>query len=208
MIVTRHPTKTLFARGTKAFTLVEMLVVVAIIAALLALSVASVRSQRSRILGNTGEMVVDLLEEARQLAIQWNTRTMVALVTSTSSPSRNQQLLTILSYSPDTTTNHGWSMTGKWHVVPDGIEVAPEPEIEYPDYGEPFFQPNTLGVSIERENIGTKFSMGTFLPNGCPESVEGRSKIIFVQEKNAPTRQNYYQIIINPTTGIPIVKRP
>lgn len=102
-----------------AFTLIEILIVVAVMSLLLALTVPMTSSMLSASrLTNGGNMVTGLTASARQTAMSKNTMTALVLLAHQGT-SEDGRAFTILEYTPE----NGWVQGLPWEVLPDGVVV-------------------------------------------------------------------------------------
>lgn len=178
------------------FSLLELLVVIAvlgILAAMTSLAISSL-SQGTK-LTTAGNLAVDLINNARQVARTRNTMTMVAMVSSGADTGR---ALAILAFSATNGTNGSWSQIDKWRTLPEGIII---------ETNNNFFQPPPASaVPISRAGAVTDCASAVFLPDGRPLSTSSVPLVLFV--KSATLTNNYYKIIVNQATGIPTIRRP
>ena len=110
-----------FRTVSPAFSLIELLVVIAIIAVLVTMTILSVGNVgQGRKLTTAGNLTVDLINHARQLAKAKNTLTMLAMLESGADSGR---ALTTLAFSATNGTNGTWSQVDKWRLLPEGIII-------------------------------------------------------------------------------------
>lgn len=182
------------------FSLLELLAVIAvlgILAAMTSLAISSL-SQGTK-LTTAGNLAVDLINNARQVARARNTMTMVAMVSSGADAGR---ALALLSFSATNGTNGSWSQIDKWRTLPEGIVI---------DQTNNFFQPPPASVGpVSRGGTSIACTGAVFLPDGRPLSTSSIPLVLFLKSANTSSSQtnNYYKIIVNQATGIPTIRRP
>ncbi len=183
-----------------AFSLLELLTVIAIIgilAVMTALAVSNVGEGQKLTTG--GNMAVDLINNARQVARARNTKTMVIMTTSGGDAGR---FLTSMVYDP---VSGVWSQLDKWQQLPEGIVINQTNSSS-------FLLPITSQAVIPKRLNVTVSGAGTeFLPDGRPYNATNNLVIELESTKErlkSSGRVNFYKIIVNQATGIPIVRRP
>ena len=103
----------LSARGSRSFTLVELLVVIGVMGIMAAIGTpALLKSYKASSLTQAGNRIVDMAMLARQTAISQNAMTAMLLVTGTNMPSQ-YQAMTLIQLS---STN--WSQISSWIFLP------------------------------------------------------------------------------------------
>ncbi len=184
----------------EAFSLLELLVVIAvlgILAAMTSLAISSLSQSTKLTIG--GNLAVDLINNARQVARTRNTMTMVAMVSSGADTGR---ALAILVFSATNGTNGSWLQIDKWRTLPEGITI---------ETNNNFFQPPPASaVPISRAGAATDCVSAVFLPDGRPLSASSVPLVLIVKSAGpeASRTNNYYKIIMNQATGIPAIRRP
>jgi prepilin-type N-terminal cleavage/methylation domain-containing protein len=188
----------------QGFSLVELLLVVAVIAVLLSMVLFAAGSLGTgRKLTTAGNLAVDLINHARQVAKARNTLTLLAVLESGDEAGR---VLGTMVFSSAGGTTGTWTMLDSWRTLPDGIQV---------DLGS---STNFLGAvpsnvsPITRGGQSVDCSALVFLPDGRPVSSSTSPLVLFLKPETssgpAPSLPNYYKIIVNPATGIPFIRRP
>lgn len=182
----------------RGFTLVEVLVVIFIIGALFGLTMLAVNSLGpSARLTSAGNQVVDVINHARQVAMAQNSLTMVAVIENGAEEGR---ALATLIYSPE---QSAWTQIDRWATLPEGMMIDITESKE-------FFN-KSLDPSIQLQKSGQTMQCltSTLLPNGRPRYATSNAQVVLVKLKGTSKPfSNYYKIIVNQATGIPLVQRP
>lgn len=183
----------------KAFSLVELLVVVAAMGVLLALTGLAVSSLgSSQKLTTAGNATVDLINQARQAARTYNTLTMLAMVKEGDEANR---AFSLLAFSSTNGTNGIWRPLERWKALPDGIVVNQEASTNF------FRIPPATAIPIDRAGQTVECLAAVFLPDGRTWTSSSQPQVILLNAANGPTN-NFYKIIVNPATGVPMIRRP
>ena len=192
-----------FRTVSPAFSLIELLVVIAIIAVLVTMTILSVGNVgQGRKLTTAGNLTVDLINQARQFAKARNTLTMLAMLESGADSGR---ALTTLAFSANG-TNGTWSQVDKWRLLPEGIIIDQASSTN-------FFGPvPAAALPITRMGQTVSCSAMVFLPDGRALTSSSAPQVLYLKAVTstnpAPSLPNYYKIIVNQATGIPIIRRP
>ena len=159
-----------FSNRARAFTLVEMIAVMAIIVIMLALTLPAVTSlTRAMSLTSGGDMVTNLIALARQTATSKNTVAALVLLGAQGTADADYRAFTVLHYSLD---QQAWVQDTAWESLPTGIIVdfsdatnctflvnSPAP---FPDLGSGQTNPP---VTYLHNNV-TSFAARIFGPDG------------------------------------------
>lgn len=184
-----------------AFTLVELLVVIAIITILMVLIVPGVGSSRALRLTTAGNRVVDLVNQARQIARAKNTATALILITNSGDTGVDNRLFALLQLQAD---SNSWKLASRWELLPDGIVVdentsknfaaspAPSPALPSLQRG-----PKSYPLTAYRYQIF--LASGRLLQTSAPPVLALRATF--------GDLGNSYRVILNPSTGTPIIDR-
>ncbi len=211
---TRDQTSPVFLHGRQgAFTLLELLAVMAIVLILLSLTVLTIGSVgQGRKLTQAGNLTVDLINNARQIAKAKNTMTVLAVINQGVDSGR---VLTTLMYTATTGTNGSWARVDQWHPLPDGILIqATNPADSLGNIPPPLFTstPALDSVPLALVRSGTAkmtVSSAIFLPDGRPLNPISAPQVVTLKGSTAAaSNANFYKIIVNQVTGIPLVRRP
>lgn len=194
----------LSSTNAPAFSLIELLLVIAIIAVLAAMTSLAVGSLgQGKKLTAAGNLTVDLLNHARQAARAKNTLTMLAVIKTGDGADR---VLTTLTFSAVNGTNGTWTQIDSWRTLPEGIAIDQASSTNF------FTAPPAQALPIKRGGQTVECSAMVFLPDGRPLSASSSPHVLFLKsqaETNAaPTAKNFYKIIVNQATGVPMIRRP
>ena len=107
----------------RAYSLIELLAVMAIISALAGLTVGSLSPVKANALTAGGNQIADLLTSARQNSLSRHAFTAV-VVKSTGDARYSAFCLFELTRNDDGTFS-GWKMAAPWRFLPDGIRFDP-----------------------------------------------------------------------------------
>jgi len=207
-------------RRIQAFSLIELLVVVAIVAMLAALSVSLLgSSSAARRLEVGGNLVVDLINQARLNSQTQKVMTAVVLVTNAPSVEWRNRLFGMFELLPGTST---WIPIGKWEMLPDGIVVDASDAsnnsflTQQPTLPAPFSNLSYGGIALSPGDLVCQVftPVGNVLVQGVaavapvsptlslvPGIIQGRTTVKTMVNE-------YYNITINLYTGTPMVNRP
>lgn len=194
----------LVSRSLRAFSLVELLVVIAVLSILMVLVLPSISSLGGAgKLASAGNLAVDTIKHARQVARSKNTLTMIAMINSGTD---NGRAYATLAFSATNGTNGTWSQFGRWQNLPDGIWIEPTKSVGFfqtPPLNAPTL--NRAGASVAR----TGYKAAVFLPDGRLNVTSTNMPVVHLQRTvTGASTNNYYKIIINEATGVPIIRRP
>jgi len=196
-------------RSVRAFSLVELLTVVAIIGLLGALSTGAFSALGSNRVTEGGNLLSDLINQARQNSQA--KRVMTALVMVTQAPSGNYNYRTFVLMEKDEGATQ-WNPITKWNYLPDGIVVDQSKSTVFVSQT-PLLNPSVNVPPIAGMTLpSSDYAYQVFLPDGSL-SVFGISNpqppLLWVLEQTKGTNaQNYYGLSLNTLTGIPIIERP
>lgn len=185
-----------------AFTLAELLAVVALVAMMIGLVTMAISSiGQSQQLGLAGTTSVDMLNYARQLARSENTLTRVALISEGAEAGR---VMTVLQYRRET---DDWKQVERWSVMPEGFEMDLAELTLPPPNGAPLFTESSPEVILKRSTKDVRAMVLEFLPSGRPRVAANVPLVGTIRSASSNSR-NFYRIVVNPSTGIPVARRP
>lgn len=183
-------------RNNQGFSLPELLVVIALIAILAALTVAGTGSLRSSgYLNNAGNLVSDQIHQARRLAQAKNAQTLLVMAKDARGAFRLLTVCERAAGSPD------WNQVTRWEVLPEGIGIDASQSLLHSPAVTPPPPPLT---QAGRTIPASDYAYQVFFPDG--RLLAADNPVLFVSP-SAGTN-NFYRIVINASTGIPIIERP
>jgi len=209
-----------------AFSLPELLTVIALLAIVMALVTPAVTGMgRASALAVGGNTVANLVTTARQRAISGNTMTALILLTDQGSDA-DYRALAVAEYTP----GRGWSQVGKWEVLPVGISVdasnltassflthSPQP---FPFINGIPKQENPPVLYLQESIRENGYAARIFLPNGGLQNPEYAAQIRLVEGVTSEGQTqythtdgngqppNYYDVAIVGATGLAKINRP
>ena len=208
----------------RAYSLIELLAVVAIISALAGLTVGSLSPVKANALTTGGNKIADLLTLARQNSLSRHAFT--AVIIKTTEEARYSAYCLFELTQNDDGTFSDWKMTAPWRLLPDGIRFDPRSvagPANFLDMGSPPSSPRTLPAAIPfRGNlipVGTGAAYQIFasdgrLTKGDPvrlrlvEAGEATGPgLVYTGQHSADQPLNYYDIVLVGETGQAKVER-
>jgi prepilin-type N-terminal cleavage/methylation domain-containing protein len=221
----RMPPRPRLTASRRAYSLIELLAVMAIISALAGLTVGSLSPVKANALTAGGNQIADLLTSARQNSLARHAFT--AVVIKTTGQARYSAFCLFELTRNDDGTFSQWKMVAPWRLLPEGIRFDPQLAVSTPalnfanaanNPGVPVTLPSVpfRGQSVDL-NSATAFQVfapdGT-LTKGAPlrlrllEGAEDSSTgIIYTGQQNGGQPANYYDIVLLRETGQPKVER-
>lgn len=201
-------------RLEKAFSLTELLVVMAIVTLLAGIVAPAMNLVKSRNLTSAGNQVADFVQQARQNSMAKKVMTALVVVNNSPNAEWNGRLVVLMEFS-----GNAWKPITKWTLLPTGIMVdlsgsasffsaASMPSVS-PQVAPPPYAGNNIGIAQCGFQVfapgGRLFTTGIANP-GSPllRLVEGSANGQQVVSSNP---ENYYDIVINRFTGIPKIDR-
>jgi len=185
---------------TRAFSLVELLVVIAVMGLVAGLTVTGLRSRSAASLRNSGAIAGGVADSARQLAQSSRTKTALAVATSGQDAYR---AMTVLKLE----TNGQWAPATRWTRLADNII--------FDSTDSDFFSnatntiTNTIRIGGTTLTVGTGFRAQGFSLDGSldgqviPLKLRLREGFLAngIQTFTAGTTNRYFDIILIPTGG-------
>lgn len=208
----------------KAFTLVEMMVVITIISILMAITAAGLTGAlQAMSLTNSGGKITQVMEAARQRAMTGNVMTAVILVTR-AGQNGDGRAFTIAECPP----GGPWVQTREWELLPDGIVVDLDAPADHASFlansPETFpFNNGQAGSPVKYNGfdlVPGSYAARIFLPGGgllnpndaaVLQVVQGtveQGTVNYNHRNTAGQPANYYRVALLGTTGKTKVERP
>ena len=140
-------------RNSPAFSLVELLVVMAIIGIMIGLSALAVQGMRAPALQHAADQVMSGLSLARQIAITKNTQAAFLIATNTNSgfPAEPYRYWSVVYSNRGNST---WTLAKDWEALPNGAFFLDTRGQGGADY-----------LTIGGNPLADDYSVGTFQPN-------------------------------------------
>ena len=193
----------------RAFTLVELLAVIAMISVVLALIVPALGGGTSKNLTAGGNLVTDLASRAREEAISRNAMVALVLLNGSSRADWNNRLFILVERTAGVAA---WSPVTAWTSLPTGVVVNGTESASFtgstniPSVGT-LNLPPYAGTAI----TASQCAYQVFLPGGGL-SVSGITTPVPPRLRFAPVgsggARDYYDLTLNLYTGIPKADRP
>jgi len=185
-------------RCDPAFTLVEMLVVIAVIATLTALLTPAAQILMG-ISGRRGGMNVlsSAIEQARLRAVEKQNPVYVGFPLTATNPSTKFSSVLVFEFAP------GFTPVGRWQRFPTGVYY--EPSTNFPSAPMSNSIPANAIPALEGEKLGSLYALG-FDRFGRMVNTVG-SVQIRIGEKPEPqgdfirSGNNYFELTVRPLTG-------
>ncbi len=216
------------ARRRRAYSLIELLAVMAILSALAGFTVGSLSPVKANALTAGGNQIADLLTLARQKSLSQHAFTAV-IIKSTGDARYSAFCLFELTRNDDGTFSN-WTLAAPWKQLPDGIRFDPRTlpgPANFVDMSTPPSIPSTLPAIQFRGstlNASTDVAFQIYAPDGTlmpptnsparpvrlrliEGAEDGGSGIIYTGQQNGGQPLNYYDIVVVRETGQAKVER-
>ncbi|CAN5531652.1 hypothetical protein BH09VER1_BH09VER1_23170 [soil metagenome] len=172
-----------------AFTLLELLVVMAVIGILTVMSLALLSGKRGTEISMAGGVVSDLANLARQNALAKNTRTVLVLA----QVNDGGALRSAVSIWDAANTNQ----LEKWNLLPESVVAT---------NASGFSPPLTLPCAFRGQTI-TNGDYFVFYPDGHMSEDQTQVAKLAIQPRQG-NQGDFYKLVFNPLTGTSKVSRP
>jgi prepilin-type N-terminal cleavage/methylation domain-containing protein len=209
----------------RAYSLIELLAVMAIISALAGLTVGSLSPVKANALTAGGNQIAELFTAARQNSLARHAFT--AVIIKTAGDARYSAFCLFELTRNDDGTFSNWKMAAPWRLLPDGIRFDPDltvttPTLNFADSGNNPALPVALpsvpfrgqAVNLSSQAAFQIFAPDGTLTKGAPmrlrllEGVEDSgSGIMYTGQRNGADPANYYDIVLLRETGQAKVER-
>lgn len=210
----------------RAYSLIELLAVMAILSALAGLTVGSLSPVRANALTTGGNQLADVLTLARQNSLAHHAFT--AVVIKSSGDARYSSFCLFELTRNDDGTFAAWKMTAPWRSLPEGVRFDPDPltgpAANFVNMSTPPSIPSALPATVQFRgqtiNLPADVAYQVFAPDGTLTKrdpvrlrlVHGTDDsgtgIMYTGPKNAGgAPANYYDIVILAETGQVKVER-
>jgi prepilin-type N-terminal cleavage/methylation domain-containing protein len=218
-----HPRQT---ASRRAYSLIELLAVMAIISALAGLTVGSLSPVKANALTAGGNQTTDLLTAARQNSLARHAFT--AVIIKTTGEARYGAFCLLELTRNDDGSFSEWKMTAPWRVLPEGIRFDPRavPESGPANFVDTSSRPSTplplpasiqfrgSAVALNSDSAYQIFAPDGTLTKGNPVRLrlveageDTGSGLIYTGQQSSGQPANYYDIVVIGETGQPKVER-
>jgi prepilin-type N-terminal cleavage/methylation domain-containing protein len=220
----RLPPRPRLTADRRAYSLIELLAVMAIISALAGLTVGSLSPVKANALTAGGNQIADLLASARQNSLSRHAFT--AVIIKTSDDARYSAFCLFELTRNDDGSFSAWKMAAPWRLLPDGIRFDPRTVTGPANFLDLNSLPSTpLSLPSPIQFRGSPVALGTgaayqiFAPDGTltkgnpvrlrlvEAGEDTGSGLVYTGQQSGGQPLNYYDIIVIGETGQPKVER-
>jgi prepilin-type N-terminal cleavage/methylation domain-containing protein len=220
----RMPPRSRLTADRRAYSLIELLAVMAILSALAGLTVGSLSPVKANALTAGGNQIADLLTAARQNSLARHAFT--AVIIKTNGEARYAAFCLFELTRNDDGTFSGWKMTAPWRLLPEGIRFDPRAvtgPANFLDMSSVPSTPSALPTSVQFRGssvaLGTDAAYQIFAPDGTltkadpvrlrlvEASEDPGSGLVYTGQQSGGQPVNYYDIVVIGETGQPKVER-
>jgi len=220
----RLPPRPRLAAHRRAYSLIELLAVMAIISALAGLTVGSLSPVKANALTAGGNQIADLLTAARQNSLSRHAFT--AVIIKTSDDARYSAFCLFELTRNDDGSFSAWKMAAPWRLLPDGIRFDPRTVTGPANFldlnnlpSTPLSLPSPIQFRGSPVALGTGAAYQIFAPDGTltkgnpvrlrlvEAGEDTGSGLVYTGQQSGGQPLNYYDIIVIGETGQPKVER-
>lgn len=195
----------------RAFSLVELLTVVAILVTLLALGVPTMSGGfRSTALMHGGNSLAGLSDLARQTALSRNVMTAVIMVTEGPNENLNARTLGLFELGADRV----WKQTSQWVYLPESVFFQDDPATAA-NHAELPTAPSEMQVTLNGQPFTLsrgKYRALVFFPDGRMLGDSLHSRTVSVRNRgtagDGSRPANYYDLVFNADNSAYRIVRP
>ena len=220
----RLPPRPRLAAHRRAYSLIELLAVMAIISALAGLTVGSLSPVKANALTAGGNQIADLLASARQNSLSRHAFT--AVIIKTTDDARYSAFCLFELTRNDDGSFSAWKMAAPWRLLPDGIRFDPRAVTGPANFLDMQSLPSTpLSLPSPIQFRGNPVALGAgaayqiFAPDGTltkgnpvrlrlvEAGEDTGAGLVYTGQQSGGQPLNYYDIIVIGETGQPKVER-
>ena len=220
----RMPPRPRLAVDRRAYSLIELLAVMAILSALAGLTVGSLSPVKANALTAGGNQIADLLTAARQNSLARHAFT--AVIIKTTGEARYSAFCLFELTRNDDGTFSEWKLATPWRLLPEGIRFDPRTVAgpsNFVDTSSRPSAPSPLPTSIKFRGsslaLNTDTAYQIFAPDGAltkgnpvrlrlvEASQDTGSGLVYTGQQSGGQPLNYYDIVVIGETGQPKVER-
>ena len=208
----------------RAYSLIELLAVMAILSALAGLTVGSLSPVKANALTAGGNQIADLLTSARQNSLSRHAFT--AVIIKTTGDERYSAFCLFELTRNDDGSFSAWKMAAPWRLLPEGIRFDPRTVTGPANFldmnsvpSTPLSLPSPIQFRGGPVTPGTGAAYQIFAPDGTltkgdpvrlrlvEAGQDTGSSLIYTGQQSAGQPLNYYDIVVIGETGQPKVER-
>jgi prepilin-type N-terminal cleavage/methylation domain-containing protein len=208
----------------RAYSLIELLAVMAILSALAGLTVGSLSPVKANALTAGGNQIADLLASARQNSLSRHAFT--AVIIKTTDDARYSAFCLFELTRNDDGSFSAWKMAAPWRLLPDGIRFDPRSMTGPANFldmsslpSTPLALPSPVQFRGRPVTLGTGAAYQIFAPGGTltkgnpvrlrlvEAGEDTGSGLVYTGQQSGGQPLNYYDIIVIGETGQPKVER-
>ncbi len=199
----------------RAFTLTELLAVMAVITLLASLVAPSLNLNRGQSLTNAGNQIVDMVQQARQNSVAKNVMTALVVVGNSSNPEANGRAIVLMELSGDPLK---WTPITRWTTLPAGVVIDPDAAKSgffagSPTVDPPISLPAYAGTPVNMAGCAAQIFApgGRLVTTGITNPISPLLHVVLGSVNNQQVQQqnaaDYYNVVINRFTGLPKIDR-